>query len=96
MEGECTGWRSLRFRLNRRRKRWLALWQRLFVSRGGAELQSVGAAAVNQAIKAIAIARGYVAPNGIDLVCVPAFTEVIIEGENRTAIKFIVQPRQGK
>jgi stage V sporulation protein S len=57
------------------------------------EIQAIGAGAVNQAIKAIAIARGYVAPNGINLVCIPAFSEVEIEGEERTAIKFMVQPR---
>lgn len=58
-----------------------------------AEVQAVGAGAVNQAIKAIAITRGFVAPNGIDLVVVPAFSEITIEGEERTAIKFIVEPR---
>ncbi|MHB8065172.1 MAG: stage V sporulation protein S [Ruminiclostridium sp.] len=58
-----------------------------------AELQAVGAGAVNQAVKAIAITRGFVAPNGIDLVAVPAFAEVVIDGEERTAIKFYVQPR---
>lgn len=58
-----------------------------------AELQAVGAGAVNQAVKAIAITRGFVAPNGIDLVVVPAFAEIQIDGENRTAIKFIVEPR---
>jgi stage V sporulation protein S len=61
--------------------------------RGTAEVQAVGAGAVNQAVKAIAIARGFIAPNGIDLVCVPAFVEISIEGEERTAIKFIVEPR---
>lgn len=58
-----------------------------------AEVQAVGAGAVNQAIKAIAITRGFVAPNGIDLVVIPAFAEIQIEGEERTAIKFIVEPR---
>jgi stage V sporulation protein S len=58
-----------------------------------AEVQAVGAGAVNQAVKAIAITRGFVAPNGIDLVVVPAFSEIMIEGEERTAIKFIVEPR---
>ncbi|WP_426349310.1 stage V sporulation protein S [Alloiococcus sp. CFN-8] len=58
-----------------------------------AEVQAVGAGAVNQAVKAIAITRGFVAPNGIDLVVIPAFSEIIIEGEERTAIKFIVEPR---
>ena len=48
---------------------------------------------MNQAIKSIAIARGFVAPGGIDLVCVPAFTDIEIEGEERTAIKLIVEPR---
>ena len=58
-----------------------------------AELQAVGAGAVNQAVKAIAITRGFVAPNGIDLVVIPAFAEIMIEGEERTAIKFIVEQR---
>lgn len=60
---------------------------------GTAEVQAVGAGAVNQAIKAVAIARGFVAPNGIDLVSIPAFAEIAIEGEERTAIRFIVEPR---
>ena len=57
------------------------------------EIQAVGAGAINQAVKAIAIARGFVAPSGRDIVCVPAFTEIEIDGEERTAIKLIVQPR---
>jgi stage V sporulation protein S len=61
--------------------------------RATAEVQAVGAGAVNQAVKAIAITRGFVAPNGIDLVVIPAFSEIQIEGEERTAIKFIVEPR---
>ena len=60
---------------------------------GGAEIQAIGAGALNQAIKSVAIARGFVAPGGIDLVCVPAFTDIQIEGEERTAIKLIVEPR---
>lgn len=60
---------------------------------GRAELQAVGAGAVNQAVKAVAIARGFVAPNGIDLITIPAFAEIEIEGEERTAIRFIVEPR---
>lgn len=60
---------------------------------GTAELQAVGAGAVNQAVKAIAITRGFIAPSGIDLVSVPAFVEITIDGEERTAIKFIVEPR---
>ncbi|MDD2420594.1 MAG: stage V sporulation protein S [Heliobacteriaceae bacterium] len=61
--------------------------------KGRAEIQAVGAGAVNQAIKAIAIARGFVAPNGINLITIPAFVEIVIDGEERTAIKFIVEPR---
>ncbi|HEX4836254.1 MAG TPA: stage V sporulation protein S [bacterium] len=61
--------------------------------KGSVELQAVGAGAVNQAVKAIAISRGFVAPNGIDLIAIPAFTKVEIEGEERTAIRFLVQAR---
>lgn len=61
--------------------------------KGTVELQAVGAGAVNQAVKAIAITRGFVAPNGIDLITIPAFTKVNIEGEERTAIKFVVTTR---
>ncbi|GAW91068.1 stage V sporulation protein S [Calderihabitans maritimus] len=64
-----------------------------FRNQGSVEIQAVGAGAVNQAVKAIAIARGYLAPNGYDLVMIPAFTEIEIDGEERTAIKFIVEPR---
>ncbi|HIE44226.1 MAG TPA: stage V sporulation protein S [Candidatus Omnitrophica bacterium] len=56
-----------------------------------AEVQAIGAGALNQAVKAIAICRGYVAPNGIDLVCVPTFVDVDIEGNKRTAIKLVVR-----
>ena len=57
------------------------------------EIQVIGAGALNQAIKAIAIARGFVAPSGVDLICIPAFTDILIDGEERTAIKLIVEPR---
>ena len=57
------------------------------------EIQAVGAGAINQAVKAIAIARGFVAPSGRDIVCVPAFTDIEIDWQERTAIKLIVQPR---
>ena len=63
---------------------------------GHAEIQAVGAGALNQSIKAIAIARGFLAPGGIDLIFIPAFTEVMINGETRTAIKLIVQKYQQK
>ncbi len=61
---------------------------------GKAEIQSIGAGAVNQAVKAVAIARGYVAPSGTDLVCIPSFVDIEIDGEMRTAIKFVVEPRK--
>ncbi|MEF9982963.1 MAG: stage V sporulation protein S [Oscillospiraceae bacterium] len=61
--------------------------------KGCVEVQAVGAGAANQAIKSVAIARGYLAPSGIDLVCIPAFANIIIETEERTAIKLIVEPR---
>jgi stage V sporulation protein S len=57
------------------------------------EIQSVGAGAVNQAVKAIAIARGFLAPVGIEIVCAPAFADICINGEDRTAIRFTVEPR---
>jgi stage V sporulation protein S len=60
---------------------------------GIVELQAIGAGAVNQAIKAVAIARGYVAPNGINLIIIPSFVEIMIDGEERTAIKITVEPR---
>lgn len=61
---------------------------------GSVEIQTIGAGALNQAIKAIAIARGFVAPGGIDLVCIPAFTDIEIDGDKRTAIKLIVEARK--
>ncbi|MDO9534059.1 MAG: stage V sporulation protein S [Bacillota bacterium] len=61
--------------------------------KGKAELQAIGAGAINQAVKEVAIARGFVAPSGIDLICIPAFVDVQIDGEARTAIKLIVAPR---
>lgn len=62
--------------------------------RGNAELQAIGAGAINQSVKAVAIARGFVAPSGIDLICIPAFTDIMIGEEERTAIKLIVEPRK--
>ena len=61
--------------------------------KGNAELQAIGAGALNQGVKAVAIARGFVAPSGIDLICIPGFTDIEIDGEERTAIKLIVKPR---
>jgi stage V sporulation protein S len=58
-----------------------------------AEVQAIGAGAVNQAVKATAIARGYLLEDGIDVVCLPEFTTVDIEGKERTAVKLVVEPR---
>ncbi len=60
---------------------------------GRAEVQAIGAGAVNQAIKAVAIARSYLELDGLDIICIPAFTDVMIAGQERTALKFIVEPR---
>lgn len=62
---------------------------------GSVEVQVVGAGALNQAIKALAIARGYVAAGGIDLVCVPNFADIEIDGERRTAIRLVIGDRFG-
>ena len=58
-----------------------------------AEVQAIGAGAVNQAIKAVAIARGYLQEDGFDIVCIPEFTTVDISGKERTALRFVVEPR---
>jgi stage V sporulation protein S len=57
------------------------------------EVRAIGAGAVNQTVKAIAIARGYVAPSGMNLVTVPGFIDVEIEGKERTAIKLVVSDK---
>ncbi|MEF2690816.1 MAG: stage V sporulation protein S [Bacilli bacterium] len=61
--------------------------------KGNVEIQAIGAGALNQAIKAIAIARGFVAPSGKNLICIPAFSDIVIDGEERTAIKLIVEAK---
>ncbi|MBF8256278.1 MAG: hypothetical protein HW404_1020 [Anaerolineales bacterium] len=58
-----------------------------------AEVQAIGAGAVNQAVKAVAIARGYLLEDGINVVCLPEFTTVDIEGKERTAVRLVVEPR---
>jgi stage V sporulation protein S len=60
---------------------------------GIVEVQTVGAGALNQAIKAIAIARGFLAPSGVELVCIPSFSDIDIDGAERTAIRLLVTPR---
>ncbi len=58
-----------------------------------AEVQAIGASAVNQAIKAIAIARSYLSLDGIEVACFPEFVEIDIEGKERTAIRLIIEPK---
>lgn len=62
-------------------------------SNGSVEVQAIGAGAVNQAVKSVAIARGYVIANGIELVCVPSFTKIQVGEEEKTAIKLLVCSR---
>ncbi len=64
-----------------------------FRERDSVEMQTIGAGAVNQAIKAVAIARGFIAPSGKNIVCIPAFTDIKIDGEEKTAIKLIIESR---
>ncbi len=60
---------------------------------GRAEVQAIGAGAVNQAVKAAAIARSYLAQDGIDVVCLPEFAEIQIDEQERTAVKLIIEKR---
>ena len=65
----------------------------VFREKGTVEIQAIGAGALNQAIKSIAIARGFVAPTGVELVCSPAFTEVSIDNEEKTGIRFTIEQK---
>ncbi len=58
-----------------------------------AEVQAIGASAVNQAVKALALAKGYLEEDGFDMICVPYFVDVDIDGNIRTAIRFTVESR---
>ena len=58
-----------------------------------AEVQAIGAGAVNQAVKALVLAVGYLKNDGIDIVCVPEFADVTIDDKVRTAIKLVIEPR---
>ncbi len=60
---------------------------------GKAEVQAIGAGAVNQALKAIAIARGYMLEEEVNVICVPTFVEIEINGQERTALRILVEPR---
>jgi len=61
-----------------------------------AEVQAIGAGAVNQAVKAIAIARGYLLEEGVDVICIPHFVEVDIDDQERTALRITVEPRKNQ
>ena len=63
---------------------------------GRAEVQAIGAGAVNQAIKALVLATGYLKNDGIDVACVPEFADVAIDDKIRTAIKFVIEPRKSR
>jgi len=65
----------------------------VFRQDGSVELQTIGAGSLNQAIKAIAIARGFVAPSGKNLVVIPAFSDILIDDVEKTAIKLIVESK---
>lgn len=56
-----------------------------------AYIQAIGAGAINQAIKSIAIARGFLAPSGSEIYCIPSFNEIKIDNEFKTAIKFLIK-----
>ncbi len=62
-------------------------------SQSRVEIQAIGAGAINQAVKAIAISRGYVAAGGIDLVCIPSFIDISIDGEERTGMRLLIESR---
>jgi stage V sporulation protein S len=61
--------------------------------KGQVDVQAIGAGAVNQAVKAITIARGYLELDGIDIICVPSFVEVAIDNQERTAVRLTVEKR---
>ena len=65
----------------------------VFREHGSVEIQTIGAGSLNQAIKSICIARGFLAPSGENLVVVPAFGDILIEGEEKTAIKLVVESK---
>ena len=60
---------------------------------GQVNVQAIGAGAVNQALKAVTIARGYLELDGIDIICVPSFVEVVIDGQERTAVRLSIEKR---
>ena len=65
----------------------------VFREKGKVEIQAIGAGALNKAIKAIAISRGFLAPSGQNLVCIPSFQDIKVDGEERTAIKLTIEAK---
>ena len=65
----------------------------IYREKGSVEIQTIGAGSINQAIKALCIAWGFVAPSGVNLVCIPAFTDIEIDGAEKTAIKLIIEAK---
>ena len=65
----------------------------VFREKGKVEIQAIGAGALNQAIKAIAISRGFLAPSGQNLVCIPSFQDIKVDGEERTAINLTIEAK---
>ena len=63
----------------------------VFREQGSVEIQTIGAGSLNQAVKAVCIARGFLAPSGQNLIIIPAFSDILIEGEEKTAIKLVVE-----
>ncbi len=68
----------------------------VFREHGSAEVQAIGAGAVNQAVKAIVIAKGYMAEEDVAIISTPAFVDIDIDGKERTAIRFYVEKRPGE
>jgi stage V sporulation protein S len=69
-------------------------WRACSSSRELSRVQVVGAGALNQSVKAMAIARGFVGPSDIDLICVPNFVDIEIDGQSRTALRLLVEDRR--
>ena len=63
----------------------------LIREKGHVEIQTIGAGALNQAVKAVCIARGFLAPSGIEISMVPSFCDVSIDGAERTAIRLLIK-----
>lgn len=65
----------------------------IFREKGTVEIQTIGAGSLNQAIKAVCIARGFLAPGGDDIVIVPAFNDITIDGEQKTAMRLLIEKK---